>query len=131
VVQVLAGEIRQVFSNLIANALDAMPERGRLVLKISGSRLGNGEAPGARVTVADTGCGIKPEKMNKLFEPFYTTKKHVGTGLGLWVSREIVRKHRGSIHVRSSTQAGSSGTVFSLFLPQSAFAASEVEAKIA
>jgi PAS domain S-box-containing protein len=132
VVQVLAGEIRQVFSNLIANALDAMPERGRLVLKIAGTReLGNGTRPGVRVTVADTGCGIKPEQMDKLFEPFYTTKKDVGTGLGLWVSREIIRKHRGYIQVRSSTQPGSSGTVFSLFLPQSAFAASELETKIA
>ncbi len=70
-----------------------------------------------RITVADTGSGIPPEHRANLFQPFYTTKKDVGTGLGLWVSREIVEKHAGSIRVRSSVMPGRSGTVFTVFLP--------------
>jgi len=73
--------------------------------------------PGVRITVADTGSGIPLENRKHLFEPFYTTKKDVGTGLGLWITRGIVEKHGGMIHFRSKTRAGMSGTAFSLFLP--------------
>jgi signal transduction histidine kinase len=69
------------------------------------------------VTIADTGTGISPEHKPQLFEAFYTTKKSVGTGLGLWLSKEIVEKHGGSISVRSSVRWGRSGSVFSVFLP--------------
>jgi signal transduction histidine kinase len=69
-----------------------------------------------RVTIADNGSGIAAEDMQRIFEPFYTTKKDTGTGLGLWVSSGIVRKHNGSIRVRRRL-GGGSGTVFSIFLP--------------
>jgi signal transduction histidine kinase len=69
--------------------------------------------PGARVTVADSGTGITPADKQKIFEPFYTTKKETGTGLGLWLSKDIVQKHSGCISVRSK----STGTVFSVFVP--------------
>jgi signal transduction histidine kinase len=72
------------------------------------------------VTLADTGTGISPEHQTRLFEPFYTTKKESGTGLGLWLSEGIIRKHRGRIRVRSCARPGHSGTTFSLFLPESA-----------
>jgi PAS domain S-box-containing protein len=119
-IEALAGEIRQVFSNLIANSIDAMPGGGRLTLKVSKSHdWGNGKRRGVRVVIADTGSGIAPAEQSKLFEPFFTTKRDVGTGLGLWVSKSIVQKHEGFIQVRSSIRPGKSGTVFSVFLPES------------
>jgi len=119
-IQALAGEIRQVFSNLIANSIDAMPRGGTLTLKVSKSHdWGNGNRRGVRVVVADTGSGIAPAQQSKLFEPFFTTKRDVGTGLGLWVSRSIVQKHEGFIRVRSNVRPGKSGTVFSVFSPES------------
>jgi signal transduction histidine kinase len=75
---------------------------------------------GARVTIADSGSGIRQTDLTRIFEPFYSTKGDSGTGLGLWLSHGIVQKHEGSIRVRSRTTAGSSGTVFSIFLPDSA-----------
>ena len=104
--------------SLIVNAVDAMPEGGRLRVRVSKSHQSNGRRrDGVRVTLADTGMGISEHGRAHLFEPFYTTKKDSGTGLGLWLSEGIVRKHDGSIQVRTSTRPGHSGTVFSLFLP--------------
>jgi PAS domain S-box-containing protein len=120
-VHVLAfsGEIRQVFSNLIANAIDAMSTDGRLIVRVAKSRNWAKELqPGGRVTISDSGSGIRAEHKPKLFEPFYTTKKEVGTGLGLWLSKEIIAKHGGSISVRSNVGATHCGTVFSVFLPE-------------
>jgi signal transduction histidine kinase len=112
------GEIRQVISNLIVNAVDAMhPCGGRLVLR---SREGHDAAthrPGLFLTIADTGTGMSPETVSKAFEPFYTTKGIGGTGLGLWISKEIVERHHGHIHLRSSQHPSHTGTVFTLFLP--------------
>jgi signal transduction histidine kinase len=68
--------------------------------------------------VADNGSGIPQGNLRQIFEPFYTTKKDTGTGLGLWVSRGIVEKHQGSIRVRSRANGDTTGTVFSIFLPQ-------------
>jgi PAS domain S-box-containing protein len=114
-----AGELRQVFSNLILNAADAMGEGGRLTLHVvRAHQWFDGHRPGVRVTVADSGSGIGSADIAHIFEPFYTTKKDSGTGLGLWVSHAIVQKHGGSIRVRSRTKPGSSGTVFSVFLPE-------------
>src|SRR5216684_1065079 len=99
----LAGEIRQVVSNLVANAIDALPVEGALRIRVHhGKELTNSNRTGGRIVIADSGGGISPEHRKKLFEPFYTTKQDVGTGLGLWVSQEIVRKHGGSITLRSS-----------------------------
>jgi PAS domain S-box-containing protein len=113
----LNGELRQVFANLVGNALDALSPGGRLLLR---SRRGHGRGAngtwceGVRISVADTGTGMSAETLRHLFEAFFTTKQATGTGLGLWVSEEIVRKHAGRIHIRSRTGAG---TAFLLFFP--------------
>lgn len=118
----LSGELRQVFSNLVGNALDAMRNGGRLVLRAHNSAdHSNGLKTGVRVTIADTGTGIPAELCRKIFDPFVTTKGATGTGLGLWISSEIVQKHGGRIHVKSRTdEATRSGAVFSIFLPSQA-----------
>lgn len=114
----LAGEIRQAFSNLISNATDAMPSGGVLVIRVSKSRRWNRPgAEGVRITVLDTGSGIAPQHKARLFQPFFTTKADVGTGLGLWITRGIVERHSGSIQVKSRTGNREHGTVFSIFLP--------------
>ncbi|HXZ80547.1 MAG TPA: PAS domain S-box protein [Terriglobales bacterium] len=114
-VTAFAGEIRQLFSNLIANAVDAMNEAGTLTVKIS--RWSSRSGAGIRTTIADTGSGIEREKMKKVFEPFFTTKKEVGTGLGLWLCKNIAEKHGGKIWLKSSRQGQRMGTALSVFLP--------------
>lgn len=112
------GEIRQVLSNLISNATDAMrADGGRLLIRSRESACWRSGRGCLVLTVADTGHGIKPENRKKLFEPFFTTKDLSASGLGLWVSQEIVGRHQGYLKVRSSEKQGCSGTVFSLFLP--------------
>jgi PAS domain S-box-containing protein len=114
----IAGELRQILSNLLANSLDACPSGAAIrVTTNSATDPRNPARDGVRITVADTGCGIHTDHLESIFEPFFTTKKDTGTGLGLWVSRELVEKHGGSLRVRSSTANERSGTVFSLFLP--------------
>ena len=114
----LAGEIRQAFSNLITNAIDAMPEGGTLALRATKSReWSNSQVPGVRITVLDTGSGIEPRHRKNIFQPFFTTKSDVGTGLGLWITRGILEKHHGSIRMKSRTGQSGHGTAFSIFLP--------------
>lgn len=121
-----AGELRQLFSNLILNALDALDDGGRLTLHVApGREWSNGKGTGmhrtgVRITIADNGSGIQQADLARIFEPFFSTKGDSGTGLGLWLSHGIVQKHEGSIHVRSRTTGGSSGTLFSVFLPDTA-----------
>ena len=111
-----AGELRQLFANFITNALDAMtPEGGRLIVRAR--RATQNGVPGIRVSVGDTGCGIAPQARRHIFEPFFTTKEATGTGLGLWVSEQIIRKHRGSVRLHSRSQGPGHGTVFSVFFP--------------
>ena len=113
-----AGELRQVFANLIGNALDAMHAGGRLRIRARRAReFGSGERSGIRISIADTGTGIPVEIREKVFEPFVSTKGDTGTGLGLWVTSEIVRKHEGTIRLRSSVEPGHRGTVFTIFMP--------------
>jgi signal transduction histidine kinase len=112
------GEIRQVLSNLVANAIDAMsPTGGRLLIRNREGTDWRSGRMGMILTVADTGTGISSDTRVKIFEPFFTTKGMQGTGLGLWISHEIVDRHQGSLMVRSSQQERASGTVFRLFLP--------------
>lgn len=113
-----ADEIRQVLINLIGNAIDAMPRQGgRLHLRSrTATQWGTGIL-GVLLTIADTGTGMSAEVVRKLFEPFFTTKGNAGTGLGLWVSQDIVRRHRGTVTLRSRETRGRSGTVFHVFLP--------------
>ena len=115
----LEGEIRQVFNNLVRNALDAMSPGGNLIIRVSPACDWRRHIPGVRVTIADTGEGIRSEMSGRLFEPFQTTKELTGTGLGLWVSKGIVEKHRGTIRVRSrrATERRAGGTVFGVWLP--------------
>jgi PAS domain S-box-containing protein len=111
------GEIRQLIANLISNAIDAVDTDGRIRIRLSGATTGLDGSRSVRLTVADNGCGIPSAIRAQLFDPFVTSKEDVGTGLGLWVSRNIVEKHRGTISVKSSAVPGRSWTVFSICLP--------------
>src|SRR6185437_7888757 len=114
----LAGEIRQALSNLITNSIDAMPTGGKLILRVSRTHQWNrSHVDGVRLTILDTGSGIEPKHRKNIFQPFFTTKKDVGTGLGLWITRGIFEKHRGTIRVKSRTGQDNHGTAFSIFLP--------------
>ena len=114
----LSSELRQVFANLIANALDAMQRNGKLIVRTrSQPNSRTGEA-GVRISIADTGCGMDRGTLRRLFQPFVSTKGDSGTGLGLWVSREILDKHRATIRVRSRQTPRQSGTVFSIWIPE-------------
>ena len=115
------SEIQQVFANLISNAIEAMGDSGILTARISDTIVSG--APGARVEVEDTGSGISPTDLGRIFEPFFTTKLNTGTGLGLWVAREIVEKHGGSIAANSQQAAEEHGhTQFSVVLPSARIA---------
>lgn len=114
-----ASDLRQLFSNLILNAIDAMKYGGRLRLRVTRAHEWSGnQRSGVRVTIADTGSGIQPKDLPHIFEPFYTTKKDQGTGLGLWLAYGTVQKHSGSIRVASRTTPNNCGTVFAVFLPE-------------
>jgi signal transduction histidine kinase len=110
--------LRQLLSNLLVNAVDAMVDGGSLEVRVAPTRAWFDDREGVHITVADNGRGIPRDNLRQIFEPFFTTKKETGTGLGLWVSRGIVQKHGGSIRVRSRTSGRSTGTVFSIFLPR-------------
>ncbi len=111
------GEVRQVLNNLVSNALDAMRLGGRLIVRTRQAVDRETGQTGCRITVADTGEGMMPETLARLYEAFYTTKGISGTGLGLWVSSGIVKKHGGRLTVKSSTARKRHGTVFVLYLP--------------
>jgi PAS domain S-box-containing protein len=113
------GELRQVLANLVGNAIDAMAGTAppRILSIRTNQRCSRNGEPGIAITIADTGCGVEPSSLPHIFEPFFTTKEDIGTGLGLWVSSEIIRKHRGHIQVRSSQSQHSRGTTFRIFLP--------------
>ena len=116
--QAITGEMHQVFSNLIDNAVAALEDGGKLIVSAYSSREWSGDQrQGVRIVVADNGSGIEHCNAKRIFEPFFSTKGQKGTGLGLWVSKGIVHKHGGSIRVHSSTRQGKSGCVFSVFLP--------------
>jgi PAS domain S-box-containing protein len=112
------GELRQLFSNLVINASDAVSEGGLVHFRIARAHdYAGGYRAGVRVTIADNGTGIRRSDMANIFEPFFTTKKDLGTGLGLWLSNGIAQKHGGWIRVRSRANPEPRGTVFTVFLP--------------
>jgi PAS domain S-box-containing protein len=117
------GELRQLFSNLLVNSIDAVGESGTVHIRLG--KASGLNVPAVRVTIADTGVGIEPTHLERIFEPFFTTKQDVGTGLGLWISEQIVKKHGGSIRVRSRRGAG---TVVSVVLPSAEPYGAEVTA---
>ncbi len=111
------NDIRQILNNLIANAIDAMRNGGRLMVRAHEACDLRSGSKGVRITVADTGHGMDAEIVQRVFEPFYTTKGLNGNGLGLWISQSIVERHQGQLRVRSRRAERIHGTVFSLFLP--------------
>ena len=118
----LVSEIRQVLSNLLTNAIDAMKSAGgRLLIRTHEATDWRSEKKGILITIADTGKGMSPETRANIYRAFYTTKGESGTGLGLWISAEIVHRHHGYLRVRSR-QAEPSGTAFQFFLPYQAAA---------
>ena len=120
VVLVHPGEIRQVFSNLMSNGLDAMGTgSGELRVRCFPSTREPDGVRGVRVLFSDTGCGIPDDVLPHIFEPFYTTKQSRGSGIGLWLSKDVLGKHRGSMRVRTRTSGPYRGTLFDVFLPMS------------
>ncbi len=114
----LESEIRQVLNNLVRNALDAMHGRGgTLSVRTRDVSRQSPASRGVVITIADQGLGMAPDTVANIYKPFFTTKGIAGTGLGLWISSEIVLRHGGSLHVRSCQTPGKSGTVFQLYLP--------------
>ena len=110
----LAGEMRQVLSNLFANAIDASRDGGKIRIRARRLIDETTNQKAIRVTLGDSGVGMPPEVRKKLFTPFFTTKANVGTGLGLWVTKGMVEKAKGRIRFRSRENAG---TVFSMIFP--------------
>lgn len=117
--QIIAYEadLRQVFANLVGNALDATGQHGRILITVRDATDWATGEQGINVGVADNGAGMSEETRQRIFEPFYTTKGITGTGLGLWVSDEILRNHRAKVRVRSCQDPKRHGTIFSIFFP--------------
>jgi signal transduction histidine kinase len=111
VAEVYTGQMLQVMSNVIVNALDALPVDGTLCVRM---RKRNDEV---QFVIADNGHGIPKEHASEIFKPFFTTKEGHGTGLGLALSKNIVDSHKGKIRMRSSIRPGKSGTTFKISLP--------------
>jgi PAS domain S-box-containing protein len=118
-------ELKQVFLNLIGNAMQAMPEGGKLRLHVFTSARRDNRRAGTWISVCDTGVGIDAEHARHLFEPFFTTKSAKGTGLGLWISKGIIQKYGGTISFRSLRNTGRNITCFQIFLPHAALGAAE------
>ncbi len=114
----LPGELRQIFANLVGNAIEAVgPQRGTIALRAYSTQDRRRGVPGVCVVVADNGPGIPEQVRSKIFEPFFTTKGESGTGLGLWITADILRKYDGAMRLRTCTRPARSGTCFSVFLP--------------
>jgi len=112
------AQLRQVFSNLVRNAIEASFPDGEIYIRTSDAIIRNRQQePAVRVVIADHGFGIPPENIHRIFEAFFTTKDLKGSGVGLWISSTIVHEHGGSIRVRSSVRPGKSGTCISILIP--------------
>ncbi len=111
---IAADQIRQVLSNLVINAKDAMPEGGKLSVRTRHLPSPDGMHGTVRILIADTGSGVPREMLQAMFEPFVTTKGEKGTGLGLWIVKGIIQNHAGKLAVKSTV---GKGTVFKIDLP--------------
>jgi len=120
----LQGELKQLMANLISNAADAVGQRGRIRISVKPST--RAKSKGVEVRVADSGPGVAAENRVRIFEPLFTTKKDVGTGLGLWVSKEIAERHSGTLQLSTDQESSLGGAVFTVFLPFEAVAAEAV-----
>jgi len=116
----VSGELRQVLANLLTNSLDSIGRSGRIVLRASASIGPHDGRKRVRITVADNGHGMGAATMKQIFDPFFTTKGSVGTGLGLWVCKQLIDKNGGSIRVRSNMDGERKGTTVSVVLPADA-----------
>jgi signal transduction histidine kinase len=105
----------QVYSNVIANAIDAMRDGGRLFVSLRKTMSLDGD--GVQTIIRDEGVGISQEYFERIFEPFFTTKGNLGTGIGLWVTKQLVERRGGQITVNSSTEPGKSGTSVTVYIP--------------
>jgi len=114
----MPGEVQQIFANLISNAIDAMPQSGRMVIRLRPSRdWRDRKTLGMRATFCDTGMGMDRMTIEKMFEPFFTTKPETGTGLGMWVVAQLLERHHGHVRVWSTQRTNASATMISVFLP--------------
>jgi PAS domain S-box-containing protein len=111
------NELRQVFVNLVSNAFDAMRSGGKLTIRTRDTTLYPSGEKGVRISIADTGSGMSADTLIRLFEPFFSTKGIGGTGLGLWISRDLIEKNGGKIQVRSRNSVPGNGTVMSMTFP--------------
>ena len=110
------GDIRQVLNNLVGNAFDAMRKGGVLSIRTQCATDPKTGQKGAAITIGETGTGISAEAQQRIFQAFQSTKGIHGTGLGLWISKRIIHKHKGHLWFRSST-GERHGTVFRLWVP--------------
>ena len=110
----IEGELRQILSNLVNNSIDTVSDNGCIRLRVAGPSSLDGDRPRIRLTVGDNGSGIDPQHLGRVFEPFFSVKKSISTGLGLWVTQQLVKKHDGKILIRSKPGLG---TVLQVFLP--------------
>jgi signal transduction histidine kinase len=117
-VQAIPGELRQVFSNILANALEAVGRNGKICLRSRDAVDWRSGRRGVKVLFSDNGPGIKAEARGRLFTPFFSTKGEQGTGLGLWLTRSLVDKNNGRITFRSNSQPQNRGTTFAIFFPR-------------
>jgi two-component system, NtrC family, sensor kinase len=108
------GELRQVIANLLVNSLHAIDHKGKIILRAAASIDPKSGNQRVRITIADSGQGIEGTAMKQIFQPFYTTKIAVGTGLGLWVCTQLIEKNKGIIKVRSNTSGSRRGTTISI-----------------
>lgn len=111
------GEIRQIITNVVANAIEASGHSGTIRVTIKNAAANDGE-PGTVIEVEDTGRGVDPAVQKKIFQPFFTTKGEKGTGLGLWVSLGIVQKHGGTMEISNSTNPKMGGACVRIYLPE-------------
>jgi PAS domain S-box-containing protein len=114
-IQGLQGELKQLVANLISNAADAVEPGGKIRISLATAQSEHGN--GVAIQIADNGPGVPEKNRAHIFEPFFTTKEDVGTGLGLWVSKEIAERHGGNIQLNSANDSGLGGAVFTVFLP--------------
>ena len=109
------GEMIQVFSNLVSNSSDAMRHGGALYIATRNVKRASGD--GIQIVIRDEGTGIRQEYLDKIFEPFFSTKGNLGTGIGLWVAKQLIEKRGGQISLATNTEPGQSGTTVTVFLP--------------
>jgi PAS domain S-box-containing protein len=111
----LPGELKQAISNLVSNAAEAVERNGAIRVQLGSIEAADGTF--VQIRVEDSGPGIAPELRGRIFEPFFTTKDDVGTGLGLWVTKEIIDRHKGTLEILSAGSDGLGGAVFNILLP--------------